>query len=154
MFCSNCGNQLPKGSRFCPNCGTPILDCKTSDQSQNIHPASNFALFSPSQRNFPALTKLITGNVIWASAEIIAVLICISIKGEDDFLGKFIVSILIELIGAGVAVYCGLSIAKAINNLPEEQSNILKATTKKWKLPMTLIQIISVLALIVTAIRI
>lgn len=24
MFCTNCGNQLPKGSRFCIYCGTPV----------------------------------------------------------------------------------------------------------------------------------
>ena len=25
MFCTNCGNKLPEGSRFCPNCGARIL---------------------------------------------------------------------------------------------------------------------------------
>ena len=24
MFCSNCGREIPDGSRVCPNCGTPI----------------------------------------------------------------------------------------------------------------------------------
>ncbi len=23
MFCGNCGNQVPEGNRFCPNCGAP-----------------------------------------------------------------------------------------------------------------------------------
>ena len=23
-YCSNCGSEIPHGSRFCPQCGTPI----------------------------------------------------------------------------------------------------------------------------------
>ena len=23
-FCTNCGTQIPDGSRFCPNCGAPV----------------------------------------------------------------------------------------------------------------------------------
>ena len=26
MFCSNCGHELPEGTKFCPECGTPVGD--------------------------------------------------------------------------------------------------------------------------------
>ena len=29
MFCTQCGQPLPSGARFCPNCGTPVAE--TSD---------------------------------------------------------------------------------------------------------------------------
>ena len=25
MFCSNCGKQIPDGSKFCPYCGAPVM---------------------------------------------------------------------------------------------------------------------------------
>ena len=30
MFCSNCGNQIPDGSKFCPNCGSPVVPVPAS----------------------------------------------------------------------------------------------------------------------------
>ena len=28
-FCTNCGNQVPEGTKFCPSCGTPIIAKET-----------------------------------------------------------------------------------------------------------------------------
>lgn len=30
MFCTNCGNQIPEGSKFCPNCGAHLPDASGS----------------------------------------------------------------------------------------------------------------------------
>ena len=37
MFCPNCGNQCPDGTKFCQSCGTPL----TNNQQQNTHPDFN-----------------------------------------------------------------------------------------------------------------
>lgn len=35
MFCSNCGNQIPDGARFCGKCGTPV---EMPQQQQPVQP--------------------------------------------------------------------------------------------------------------------
>lgn len=37
MFCPNCGNQCPDGTKFCQSCGTPL----TNNQQQNTQPDFN-----------------------------------------------------------------------------------------------------------------
>lgn len=37
MFCPNCGNQCPDGTKFCQSCGTPLIN----NQQQNTQPDFN-----------------------------------------------------------------------------------------------------------------
>ncbi len=40
MFCPNCGKQIPEGSRFCENCGTPVRQQEApAQQPVNQQPA-------------------------------------------------------------------------------------------------------------------
>lgn len=34
MFCGKCGNQLPEGTKFCPNCGEPLS--QTANEQRQI----------------------------------------------------------------------------------------------------------------------
>ncbi|MDD6039281.1 MAG: zinc-ribbon domain-containing protein, partial [bacterium] len=38
MFCVNCGMQLPDGSKFCPNCGQPVLRADVSATGETPPP--------------------------------------------------------------------------------------------------------------------
>ena len=31
-YCINCGNQLPKGAKFCSNCGSPVNQQETTNK--------------------------------------------------------------------------------------------------------------------------
>ena len=35
MFCTNCGNKIEEGNKFCPSCGTPANNTQTNNQSTN-----------------------------------------------------------------------------------------------------------------------
>ncbi|WP_081749029.1 DUF6591 domain-containing protein [Butyrivibrio sp. FCS014] len=42
-FCMNCGNEVPDGTKFCPNCGTPVGSSVTPDrivETQNVQQQS------------------------------------------------------------------------------------------------------------------
>jgi TonB family protein len=45
MRCSNCGNDLPEGVRFCPKCGTPLAPATTP--FANVQPTSSFGAQTP-----------------------------------------------------------------------------------------------------------
>ena len=38
MYCSNCGNQIEKGSKFCANCGTKVGDQVATGVKQDVKP--------------------------------------------------------------------------------------------------------------------
>lgn len=38
MFCSNCGKELADGTRFCPNCGTPVIRPESSASHTQANP--------------------------------------------------------------------------------------------------------------------
>ena len=38
MFCTNCGNNIPDDSSFCPNCGTPV---KMRPDTSGVQPNPN-----------------------------------------------------------------------------------------------------------------
>lgn len=37
MFCTNCGSQLPDGSKFCSNCGAKFSPAESAQQAQPPH---------------------------------------------------------------------------------------------------------------------
>lgn len=50
MYCKNCGNQIPDGTKFCPNCGaqTDSTAPKTETYTGTVHSAGGHA---PTRRN-------------------------------------------------------------------------------------------------------
>lgn len=48
MFCPNCGNQCPDGTKFCQSCGTPL----TNNQQQNTQPDFNNQQANYQQPNY------------------------------------------------------------------------------------------------------
>lgn len=48
MFCPNCGNQCPDGTKFCQSCGTPLIN----NQQQNTQPDFNNQQANYQQPNY------------------------------------------------------------------------------------------------------
>lgn len=51
MFCSQCGNELRPGSRFCPNCGAPVQDERPASPVQQT---AATAAAAPAEKSAPA----------------------------------------------------------------------------------------------------
>lgn len=41
MFCKNCGHQMDDNAKFCPTCGTHVLDDAQAQVDVEVVPASN-----------------------------------------------------------------------------------------------------------------
>jgi hypothetical protein len=47
MFCNQCGNSLPTGSRFCPSCGAPVVTVQEAPKAEKQQ--------EPNQSHLPSL---------------------------------------------------------------------------------------------------
>ena len=54
MFCSNCGKELAEGTRFCPNCGTPVTRPEGSASNAQANPfeQNDYTSAGEAGRNF------------------------------------------------------------------------------------------------------
>ena len=56
VFCSNCGNKIEDGVKFCPECGTPVMQqaVGTSEPAPAAPPIAEEAVqsFVPGQQEF------------------------------------------------------------------------------------------------------
>lgn len=75
MFCPNCGNNLPDGTKFCPSCGTQTAARQNnSDNAQHQNPnAQNFRYQNP---NFNAVPRAPIARRSVGVAIILSIITC------------------------------------------------------------------------------
>jgi uncharacterized membrane protein (DUF2068 family) len=80
MYCSGCGQLVPPGQQFCPNCGRPIVQEVTAPTA----PAPYF--YTRVHRNIQALAILWIAYALWT---FLSWLLAMSIFGHSFFGGYF-----------------------------------------------------------------
>ena len=63
-FCSNCGEELPSGAKFCKFCGTPVRNCPDTEESYDGEPESKPAHDRRGQKKKVTFKSIITTALI------------------------------------------------------------------------------------------
>ena len=66
MFCTNCGANLPEGTRFCTRCGMPVGDAAGDGVGQGGAPVTGVA---PTPEAAPAAAQVPPQPASWAAAQ-------------------------------------------------------------------------------------
>lgn len=85
MFCSNCGNQIPDGTKFCPNCGAATGENATSQatatpvvSSDNSKTMAILAVIFPILFFLPLVTQPKTQfGTFWANQALLLLLLSV-----------------------------------------------------------------------------
>lgn len=85
MFCSNCGNQIPDGTKFCPNCGAATGENTTSQatatpvvSSDNSKTMAILAVIFPILFFLPLVTQPKTQfGTFWANQALLLLLLSV-----------------------------------------------------------------------------
>lgn len=94
MFCSKCGHELPDGSKFCPQCGSPLTQIM-ENQTLATEPAasSHIANVSVAAAKKSRKTLIIGGIAVVAVAAVVgAIFLVMNVLGSGNKLvnGKYI----------------------------------------------------------------
>ena len=83
MFCSKCGKELPDGSRFCSQCGSPPDDSQAAGQPTSAYDSGMPAAEYPGAMQMPQASQAPQGNrkIIIAAIATAAVLVVAVVIG-------------------------------------------------------------------------